>query len=113
VSSFSHPSNPLARDTSDENECGTKQWLASFLYSLTVFNFVLAAPVAAREVREATADAVDRGEDVKTVSEASSRGKGFEYTAVIGGAASSWPSSPESDRWSEVSQPPGSFESHL
>ena len=35
---------------------------------LLILNLVIVAPVAVREVREATADAVDRGEDVKIVS---------------------------------------------
>jgi hypothetical protein len=38
------------------------------LLILTVFNLVLTTPVAAREVREATANAVDGGEVVKIVS---------------------------------------------
>jgi hypothetical protein len=65
--------------------------VARILLILSVINFVLAAPVIAREVRrcqEATADAVDRGEDVKIVEH--KREKIRIYN--IG------PSSPESDR---------------
>jgi len=38
--------------------------VARILLIVSVFNFVLAAPVAVQEVREAWADAVDGGEDV-------------------------------------------------
>jgi hypothetical protein len=40
-------------------------------------------------------------------------GKGLNVQQWLAGLLSSWPSSPESDPWSEVSQPPESFESHL
>ena len=43
--------------------------IARILLILTVCNFVLAGHVATREVRGVTADTLDRGEDVKIVSD--------------------------------------------
>jgi hypothetical protein len=71
---------------------------------LIVFNFVIAAPVAAQDVHDATADTVDGGEDVKIVSgKRAQEGKDSNIQQWLGELPSSWPSSPKSDRWSEVS----------
>jgi hypothetical protein len=57
----------LARDTSDENECGTKtqSHKAFTVFTITLCSHGSCRSTTRREVREATAGAMDRGKGVK------------------------------------------------